>query len=138
MISFDTNVRVRYAETDKMGYVYYGIYAEYFEVGRTELMRHYGLPYSYIEENGIMLPVLSMNVKYIKPAFYDQLLTVRTFLKEVPAARIKFDYEMYNEQNVLLNIADITLVFIDALTRKPRKSPDSFIQRIEQDFYQNK
>jgi len=138
MISFDTNVRVRYAETDKMGYVYYGIYAEYFEVGRTELMRHYGLPYSYIEENGIMLPVLSMNVKYIKPAFYDQLLTVRTFLKEVPAARIKFDYEMYNEQNVLLNIADITLVFIDALTRKPRKAPDSFIQRIEQDFYQNK
>ncbi|MBN1252034.1 MAG: acyl-CoA thioesterase [Bacteroidales bacterium] len=127
MIVNNTNLRVRYGETDKMGYVYYGIFAEYYEVGRTELMREFGLTYKEIEKNGIMLPVVSMNIKYLKPAFYDDFLTIKTILEKVPSIKIEFKYEIYNQNNELLNLGETTLVFVDEKTRKPRKAPEDFI-----------
>ncbi len=134
MYSSETKIRVRYGETDKMGYVYYGIYPLYYEVGRTELMREFDFPYSKIEEMGIMLPVISLDIKYIKAAKYDDLLTVKTILKELPSARITFNYEVYNQQNELLNNGSTTLVFIDEKSRKPRRAPDELIKRLSPHF----
>jgi acyl-CoA thioester hydrolase len=130
MVIQESKVRVRYGETDKMGYCYYGVYAQYFEIGRTEMMRKFGLTYKEIEEKGIMLPVLSLNVKYIKPAYYDDELTIRTFLTKLPSIRIEFLYEIYNQNNELLNKGDTTLVFINALTRKPVKAPINFLEKL--------
>jgi len=134
MVINESKVRVRYGETDKMGYCYYGVYAQYFEIGRTDLMRKYGLTYKEIEDNGIMLPVLTLNVKYIKPAFYDDELTIKTFLTKLPLLRIEFLYEIYNQNNELLNTGETTLVFIDANTRKPRKAPIEFLNTLSPFF----
>jgi len=134
MYTSETKIRVRYGETDKMGYVYYGIYPLYYEVGRTELMREFDFPYSKIEEMGIMLPVISLDIKYTKAAIYDDLLTIKTIIKELPSARITFNYEVYNQQNELLNNGSTTLVFIDEKTRKPRRAPDELIKHLSPHF----
>ena len=130
----ETTVRVRYAETDKMGYVYYGNYPQYYEVGRVEALRQLGMSYKEMEDSGIMLPVYTCNLKYIKPALYDDLLLIKTTIKEIPRARITFDYEIYNQNNELLNEGSATLVFIDMKTNKPRPAPDSFLEKIKKFF----
>ncbi len=130
----ETTVRVRYAETDKMGYVYYGNYTHYYEVGRVEALRQLGMSYKEMEDNGIMLPVYTCNLKYLKPALYDDLLLIKTTIKEIPRARITFDYEIYNQNNELLNEGSATLVFIDMKTNKPRSAPDSFLEKIKKFF----
>jgi len=132
MIIHNTKLRVRYGETDKMGYVYYGFFAQYYEVGRTEFMRNFGLTYNEIENNGIILPVISLNIKYLKPAHYDDLLTIKTILEKIPSIRIEFKYEVYNQNNELLNIGNTTLVFVDEKTRKPRKAPKDFIIKLNE------
>lgn len=124
----EEQVRVRYAETDQMGYVYYGNYAMYFEVGRVESLRKLGLSYKELEDSGIMLPVLEYYSKYIRPAKYDELLTVKTYIKEIPAARIKFEYEVFNDKGELLTVGNTTLVFIKAETKKPCAPPPHFIE----------
>jgi acyl-CoA thioester hydrolase len=124
MLYHETKVRVRYAETDQMGFVYYGNYATYYEVGRVELIRSLGLTYKKMEEAGIMLPVLENWSKFIKPAKYDDLLTVKVTVKEKPTARIRFDIEIFNEEGVLLNIGYTSLVFIDAKTLRPCSAPE--------------
>ncbi|HAN19856.1 MAG: thioesterase [Bacteroidetes bacterium GWC2_33_15] len=134
MYCSETKIRVRYGETDKMGYVYYGVYPLYFEVGRTELMREFNFPYSKIEEMGIMLPVLSLDIKYFKPAKYDDLLTVKTVLKELPLARITFYYQIFNQNNELLNEGTTTLVFVDEKTRRPRKAPEDLLKSLVKHF----
>lgn len=134
MITETHEIRVRYGETDKMGYVYYGNYPLYFEVGRTELMRKLGFPYSFLEKNNIMLPVKSLNVKYYKPAYYDDKLTVKTTIKEMPAIRIHFYYEIFNDREELLTEGETTLVFIDSATRKPRKIPNHLAQVLKPFF----
>lgn len=132
MVIAETQLRVRYAEADRMGYCYYGNYATYFEVGRVEAIRKLGFTYKFMEDNGVMLPVLSFNIKYIKPAFYDDLLTIKTVIPELPmGARIKFAYETYNEKGELLNIADTTLVFVSTKTQKPCQAPDWFVDAIK-------
>jgi acyl-CoA thioester hydrolase len=123
MITNDIQLRVRYAETDQMGYVYYGNYAAYFEVARVEMLRTLGFSYKELEQEGVMLPVLEFSIKYFKPAFYDDLLTVKTTIHELPAARIKFSYETFNEKNELLNKAETTLVFINKSTNRPVAMP---------------
>ena len=123
----ETQVRVRYAETDQMGYVYYGNYAQYYEVGRVEALRQLGMSYKAMEESGVMLPVHTFSIKYLKPALYDNLLTIITKIKEIPRARITFYYEIYNEQDVLLNEGETTLVFISMATNKPCAAPDDFV-----------
>lgn len=131
MFSAETKVRVRYGETDQMGYCYYGNYAQFFEIGRVETLRSLGMSYRKMEEDGIMLPVLDYSVKYIKPALYDDLLTIRTTIPEIPKARIRFEYEIYNEKNELLSKAETTLVFINKENMKPRSAPEDFIKKLE-------
>jgi len=134
MVVNETIVRVRYSETDKMGYCYYGVYAQYLEIGRTDLLRKFNLTYRQIEDDGIMLPVLSLNLKYIKPAYYDDELTIKTWIDKMPSARIEFDYEIYNQEKELLTIANTLLVFVDAVSRKPKKAPDYFVEKISPFF----
>jgi len=136
MIISESKIRVRYGETDQMGYVYYGNYPLYYEVGRTDMIRAMGWSYRKMEENGILMPVLSLNVKYIRPAFYDDLLTVKTYLKTLPASRIDFEYEVFNEKNELLNIGSTTLVFVNARTMKPQLIPDALLTDIKKIFDQ--
>ena len=134
MFISETQVRVRYAETDQMGYVYYGNYAQYYEVGRVEAMRTLGMSYKTMEESGIMLPVLTYSIKYIKPAFYDEVITLKTSIKSIPAVCIAFDYEAYNEKGDLLNTGETTLVFINRQTSKPCKAPQEFTDKIRKYF----
>lgn len=134
MISHNTQFRVRYSETDQMGYVYYGNYAQYFEVGRVEWLRNLGFSYKTMEDSGIMLPVIKLQINYLKPAKYDDLLTLKTTLVKKPGVRILFSYELINEQNELLVTADTELVFIDIVKNKPTKSPIQLSKKIESFF----
>lgn len=134
MFQFDYKIRVRYAETDRMGYVYYGNYATYFEVCRVEAIRSMGISYKQMEDDGIFLPVLEFSIKYYKPAYYDDELTIKTFIKEKPATRIFFDVETYNQQDVLLNAAKVTLVFVSKETGKPVMAPDYFSEKFNKHF----
>ncbi len=139
MFSFSTQRRVLYGETDKMGYLYYGNYASYYETGRVESMRSIGLVYKELEDKGIIMPVLDMSVKYLKPAFYDDLLTIKTILPEFPDGfKLYFQYEIFNQHNQLLNTGDSTLIFFDAKIRKPIQAEevlegklDAFFGRIK-------
>ncbi len=131
MISTTTSLRVRYGETDPMKYVYYGNYAEYFEVARVELFRSLGMSYDEIEKRGIFLPVSEYKIKYLKPALYDQLLEIRTYVRKIPGIRIEFEYEIYNEENVKITEASTTLFFLDSETNKIVKCPDYLMELIE-------
>ena len=134
MFKSETQLRVRYGETDKMGFVYYGNYATYYEVARVEALRDLGLSYKEMEDSGIMLPVVSYTINYFKPAFYDDLLTIKTVIPEIPRSKIIFDYECYNADNVLLNKGQTILVFVDVKTVKPWKAPEYLIDRMKE-FY---
>lgn len=115
--------RVRYAETDQMGFVYYGNYAQYLEMGRVAWLRSLGISYRNMEERGVMLPVISMQLDFKKPALYDDLITVETKLKKTPTVKIEFDYNIYNEQQELLVTANTVLAFIDMKTNRPVRCP---------------
>lgn len=130
----ETTIRVRYAETDKMGYVYYGNYTQYYEVGRVEALRQLDCSYKKMEDDGIMLPVYTCNIKYLKPAFYDDLLIIKTSIKEMPRVKIVFEYEIFNQQSELLNIGSTTLVFVDVKTNKPCVAPLFLLEKIKTYF----
>jgi acyl-CoA thioester hydrolase len=135
MIRAETKIRVRYGETDQMGYAYYGVYAQYYEVGRVEAMRKFGFSYKEVEAKGILMPVTVYTINYKKPAFYDDEITVVTMIKEVPkSTRIVFDYECYNQENELLNTGQITLVFIDKARNKPCAAPLWFTNELKKYF----
>ena len=134
MILTTTSIRVRYGETDPMKYVYYGNYAEYFEVARVELFRKLGMSYDEIEKRGIFLPVSEYKIKYLKPALYDQLLEIRTYVRKMPGIRIEFDYEIYNEENVKITEASTTLFFLDSETNKIVKCPDYLMELIKKNW----
>ena len=119
MYTHKTKLRVRYGETDQMKYVYYGIYAQYFEVGRVELLRSLGLSYKKLEEMGYQLPVVNFNIDYKKPAYYDDELIIETTVVKIHKVKIVFRYKTYNISNELLNTAETTLVFVDLKTGKP-------------------
>jgi len=124
MYTHETHVRVRYAETDKMGFVYYGNYPAYYEVARVEGFRALGFPYREMEEAGIGMPVLTMNVKYHGPAKYDDLLTIKLIIPEMPRARMKFLYEIRNEEGKLVNSGETILAFMNMETGRPVKMPE--------------
>jgi acyl-CoA thioester hydrolase len=126
MFSHTTQIRVRYAETDQMGYVYYGNYAAYLEVARVEAFRSLGLSYKKMEETGIMMPVLEYKNKFIAACKYDELISIHTTIKEMPGVRINFYYEVFNEENKLCSVAETTLVFVSAETMKPCLPPQAF------------
>ena len=132
MYSFETKIRVRYGETDQMSFVYYGVYAQYFEVGRVELLRSLGLSYKEIEVMGFALPVVNMNINYKKPAFYDDELIIKTTIKEMPSAKITFHYETFNEKRELLNVGEVILVFVNKKTGKPCFAPKVIMSKLEE------
>jgi acyl-CoA thioester hydrolase len=135
MITHETKIRVCYGDTDKMGVVYYGTYPRFYEIGRNELLRSYGITYREIESAGIVWPVRNMQITYLKPAFYDDLLTIRTSVTEMPTVRFKIKTEIYNEAGELINHGEVVLISTNPLTGKAMKTPPwlmdqfSFIQK---------
>ncbi len=126
----EISFRVRYGETDQMGVVYHGNYAQYMEMGRVEWLRDMGISYKKMEENGIMLPVISLHVDYKKPALYDDLITVRTMLKKTPTVKIEFDFEIYNEAREILVEARVVLAFMDMERNRPVRCPQYLLDTI--------
>lgn len=127
----EIQIRVRYGETDQMGVVYHGNYALYLEMGRIEWLRKQGISYKLMEQNGIRLPVVSLNINYKKSACYDDVINVKTQLKKRPTAKIEFEYEITNEDGEILTKAETTLVFIDAKTNKPIRAPKYLLDALE-------
>ena len=132
MLNNEIKIRVRYGETDQMGYVYYGNYAQYLEIGRVEWLRSMGISYKSLEESGIMLPVLNMNINYLKPAKYDDLITVETNLLKKPGVKIEFGFKILNEEKELLSTAEVSLVFVDMKKNRPTRAPENLLKSIEQ------
>lgn len=136
-MTFENQTRVRYGETDQMGYAYYGVYAQYFEMGRVEWLRSMGVSYKSMEESGVMLPVVDLNVKYLRPAKYDDLLTIKTTITKIPSVKIEFTYEIVNQNNELLTTGYTSLVFIDMERNKPTRCPDYLLDKIKALLVQN-
>ena len=134
MVQAETTLRVRYGETDQMGFVYYGVYAQYYEVGRVEAMRSLGLSYKEMEDSGILMPVINLTVNYKKPALYDDEVRIVTTVKEIPSLRITFHYECFNQKNELLNNGTVTLVFLDKQKNKPTLPPQWFLDAFMKKF----
>lgn len=130
MFVTETQLRVRYGETDQMGYAYYGNYALYFEVARVESLRHVGLSYKLMEDEGVMMPVLEMHNRFLKPALYDDLLTIKTTVKQLPEATITFDFEVHNEAGILLTTGMVRLVFINKFSKRPCRCPEKFLHQL--------
>lgn len=128
MYTASTQIRVRYAETDQMAYVYYGNYAMYYEVARVEALRALGFSYSELEKEGTMMPVHENYSKYHNPAKYDELLTIKVSIPEIPKARMRFEYEVRNEEQVLINEGMTSLVFINMKTNKLTKPPEKLVK----------
>ncbi|MCX2574472.1 acyl-CoA thioesterase [Pedobacter sandarakinus] len=135
MFIHETKVRVRYSETDQMGIVHHANYALYYEIARTECFEACsGITYQSMEEDGVMLPLLELQSKFLKPALYNQLLTVKCIVKEMPTVRLTVSYEIYNEQEALINIGYTTLVFVDKHTRRPCHPPAKFMDGVRKYF----
>ncbi|MBU2930063.1 acyl-CoA thioesterase [Winogradskyella psychrotolerans] len=126
----ETSIRVRYGETDQMGVVYHGNYAAYFEVGRTEWLREFGLSYSGMEADGIMMPVVSLAINYKSSARYDDVLKVKTTLKKMPTATIEFEYELRNESDVILATGTTILAFINKERNRPTRCPKYLLDKL--------
>jgi acyl-CoA thioester hydrolase len=134
MFEYSTKIRVRYGETDQMGYMYYGNYAEFYEVGRVEMLRSLGLTYSGMEASGIMMPVLEMKSKYLKPALYDEEITVKVIMDKMPGVKIHFRYELFNEKEELIHQAETLLVFVNMKTSRPCLPSSEFLEKIKPFF----
>lgn len=138
MFTHRTQIRVRYGETDQMGYLYYGNYAQYYEVGRAEMIRSLGLTYRDLEvEHSVMMPVMSLNMRFVRPALYDELLTVTTTLRKLPERTITFHHEIFNEKNKLVNGGSVKLTFIDAKTYKSIDAPEVLVGKLRSFFEEN-
>jgi acyl-CoA thioester hydrolase len=125
-----TEIRVRYGETDQMGVVYHGNYAQFLEVARVEWLRSIDISYKKMENNGVMLPVVNLNINFKKPAVYDEMIIVKTKLREKPGLKITVDQEIYNKNNDLLTVSEITLVFVNMQTKRPMLCPDDLLRKL--------
>lgn len=135
MFATETQIRVRYAETDQMGVVYHSNYFPYFEAARAEAIREMGLTYADMERTGIIMPVVDVHCRYLRPARYDDLLTIKTILKELPVHhKIEFHHEVYNEQNELLAVGKIILYFMEAKSMKRTSMPGPLIDKLQPYF----
>lgn len=134
MVTDKIQIRVRYAETDQMGFVYYGNYATYYEVARAETLRNLGFSYKLLEKQGVMMPVVENKSKYIRPAKYDDLLTVKVMVDELPQKRITFKYEIYNQQEKLINLGETILAFVDMKSGRACEAPTSILSLLEPFF----
>jgi acyl-CoA thioester hydrolase len=135
MYQHDFQKRVRYGETDQMGYLYYGNYAHYYEIGRVEMLRSLGLTYkSMEEEHGILMPVMSLQMRFVRPAYYDELLTIRTALRKLPDQFITFYVEIFNEKNKLVNGGSVKLCFVDKNSNKTIAAPSYLLDKLKPYF----
>ena len=134
MISFKTQIRVRFCETDKMQFLHHAKYIEYFEVARTEMLRYYGLPYKTIEDNGIEMPVMEILVKYKNAAFYDELLTIEACVSEMNSPKVHIDYKVYKENGQLAAEGYTVLVFIKTSTKKACRPPEFYVNTLKKYF----
>ncbi len=133
IIEYTHTLRSRYGETDKMGYVYYGRYLEYFEVARTEMIRSYGLSYKELEDEGIMLPVIHSELEYKMPVYYDVEMQIKVMVFETPGVRLQTFYQVYTKEEKTPHVfGEVTLCFMDSETRRPCRAPKEFLDRIEQ------
>jgi acyl-CoA thioester hydrolase len=133
----ETSIRVRYGETDQMGYLYYGHYAAYYEVGRVETIRSLGLTYKALEEeHGIWLPVVSLESRFVRPAHYDDLLTVHSEIRKLPGEYLVFHVEIFNERRKLINAGRVRLCFFDAASRKVIPAPEILMEKLRPFFAQ--
>ncbi len=130
ILQHHTFIRVRYSETDQMGFVYYGNYAAYFEVARVEALRSLGISYKSLEEGGVLMPVKNFEIDYLKPAKYDEMIEIVTTIKETPKSGILFEYESLNEKKEVINRAKTTLVFLDAARMRPIRVPQLIIEAL--------
>jgi len=131
MIVSKSKIRIRYDEVDKMGYVYHGNYAKYYHISRTELLRKIEISDRELETHDILLPVIELNIKYLKPVFYDDIITIQTTLQKIPASRLVFHHEVYSDTNEIINRATSTVAFVDINTRKPMKAPQFIVNKIK-------
>lgn len=131
----ETTIRVRYGETDQMGFVYYGNYAMYYEVARVESLRQLGITYREVEEMGVMMPVLENRSRYLAPARYDDVLRIVTTLREKPGVRIRFEYDIFNGENKLIHQGETVLAFVNKLTNKPCRQPTA-MQKVLEPYFQ--
>jgi len=135
MYSFDYKVRVRYGDTDQMGVVYYGNYPRFYEIGRMEMLRSLGLSYiKWEDELGIIMPVVSMDSRYLYPAKYDDELRIKTTLTELPSKMISFDYRIFNQRGILVNTGNVKLFFIRNSDNKRLSAPDELVQKLKPYF----
>ena len=134
MYFFEYQIRVCYADTDQMGYVYYGNYVRFYEIGRVEALRNLGFLYKEMEASGVMMPVLDMHTRYLQPARYDDLLTIHVRVATMPSVRMVFEYEIYNPSGTLLNTGSTTLVFIKTSTNRPCAIPQALAQKLKTFF----
>lgn len=132
MISSINRIKVRYDEVDKMGFVYHGNYAKYIHISRTNLLRKIGICDKTLESQNILMPVIEMSISYIKPVYYDDLIKIKTTLKELSGIRLKFDHLVYNPNNEIINKARSTLVFVDNNTQKAMRIPENIFNVLEQ------
>ncbi|HRN94284.1 MAG: acyl-CoA thioesterase [Chitinophagales bacterium] len=137
MFQHEVQIRVRYGDTDKMGYVYYGNYPYYYEMARAEAIRALGISYKQIEDSGILMPVTRLNIKYVQPAFYDDLLNVRVTIPEMPNRGILFLYEIFNTEKVKTNEGETSLVFLETKSNKLVRAPQILIEKLSL-FFQRK
>ena len=136
LLSYETNIRVRYKDTDQMGIMHHSNYIVMYEMARTEWLRDMGLPYAEFERRGIMSPIIEIQSRYLYPAFYDEVLTVKVFLKQMPMARLEIFSEVYNPDGKLINTGCVTLGFMHADTRRPCRAPEWFIEALEKNISQ--
>jgi len=135
MLTHEFTKRVRYGETDQMGYLYYGHYAQYYEIGRAEMIRSLGLSYRAMEEeHGVLMPVMSLQCRYVRPALYDELITIRSTLRHLPQKTITFHMELFNEKGKLVNGGSVKLCFVDAKTNKSIDTPPYLLEKLKPYF----
>lgn len=130
MVIHETKIRVRYGEVDGMGFVYHSHYVEYFDVARSEMMRYLGMPNSEIERAGVMLPVLNVTINYKNPALYDDMLTIRTTLRELPRVKIRFDYEVFRANGECITDGSVTLAFMHSTTKRACRCPQFLLDKL--------
>lgn len=137
LLSYETKIRVRYKDTDQMGIMHHSNYIVMYEMARTEWLRDMGLTYAEIERRGIMSPIIEVQSKYLYPAFYDEVLTVKVFMDELPSARLNIGSEVYNEAGRLINAGRVTLGFMHSDTRRPCRAPEWFLAALEEYMKRN-
>lgn len=137
MITFDTEIRVWYVDTDQMGIVHHSNYIKYYEEARSAFMRHLGVSYADMEASGVLMPILHVESDYKRPARYDDVLRVRIIIKDIPMARFVANYEIYNAQEELINIGSTTLGFLNKTTMRPCRAPEWFVEMLQREMEKN-